>query len=215
MERREAIKSMGLAFGYSVATPTLISLLQSCKSDPKMEWIPEFFSKDEGEALVKLVDIILPKTDTPSASEVQVHLFLDSFISKILPQEQKDLVRMNTDKFFDKARKAAGKETIGELEATDLENTLGEVLDVSKEEGDAYMEAMGEYIEGLEIGETPLLDDSAASFSFASQLREMSIWAYKTSEYVGEKVLAYLPLPGPYVPCGNVNELSGGKAWSI
>jgi len=43
----------------------------------------------------------------------------------------------------------------------------------------------------------------------------MTIWGYKTSEYIGEEVLAYLPVPGSYVACGDVQELSGGKAWSI
>ena len=215
MDRRAALKNMSLAFGYSVATPTLVSLLQSCQSEPKMEWTPEFFTKEEGEVLINLVDIILPKTDTPSASEVQVHLFIDRFIAEILPQEEKDIVRMNTDKFMEIARTEAEKESLAELETADWEAALAKTLDVTKEQEDAYMEAMGEFYEGLAIGETPLLDDNVARYSFASQLRQMTIWSYKTSEYVGEKVLAYLPVPGPYVPCGDLNELSGGKAWSI
>lgn len=215
MDRRAALKNMGMAFGYSVATPTLISLLQSCQSEPKMEWTPEFFSKEEGNALIKLVDIILPKTDTPSASEVQVHLFIDRFISEILPQEQKDLVRMNAEKFMEMARNNAGKESLADLEEADLEAALAKTLDITKEQEEGYKEAMDEYFEGVAIGETPMLDEDAANFSFASQLREMTIWAYKTSEYVGEKVLAYLPVPGPYVPCASVEELTGGKDWSI
>ena len=43
----------------------------------------------------------------------------------------------------------------------------------------------------------------------------MTIWGYKTSAYVGEKVLSYLPLPGEYIGCGDVETLSGGKAWSL
>lgn len=215
MDRRAALKNMGMAMGYSVATPTLISLLQSCQSEPKMDWTPEFFSSDEGSALMKLVDIILPKTDTPSASEVQVHLFIDRFIAQILPDDQKEIVRMNAGRFFEMAIADSGQESIADLEAEDLEKTLAKVLDVTKEQEENYMEAMGEFYEGLDIGETPVLADDVATYSFATQLREMTIWAYKTSEHVGEKVLAYLPVPGPYVPCGDVDELSGGKAWSI
>ena len=83
MDRRKALKNMGLALGYSVATPTLIGMVQSCKNDRSLEWTPVFLTPDEGEALTKLVDIILPKTDSPSASEVQVHLFIDKFICTI------------------------------------------------------------------------------------------------------------------------------------
>ncbi|MGB3149984.1 MAG: gluconate 2-dehydrogenase subunit 3 family protein, partial [Maribacter sp.] len=64
MDRRKALKNMGLALGYTVATPTLISLMQSCKGEPAVVWTPDFFTADEGSAVTKLVDIILPKTDT-------------------------------------------------------------------------------------------------------------------------------------------------------
>ncbi len=49
MDRRKALKKIGLSFGYVVATPTVISLLQSCKNDTKnlTTWVPKFFSNDE------------------------------------------------------------------------------------------------------------------------------------------------------------------------
>ena len=42
----------------------------------------------------------------------------------------------------------------------------------------------------------------------------MSINAYKISETVGETVLAYEPVPGSYF-CGDLNELTGGRSWSL
>mgnify|MGYP007000403417 len=50
---------------------------------------------------------------------------------------------------------------------------------------------------------------------FVFQLRSMTINAFKTNEYIGEKVLAYLPIPGQYNGCVDLNETTGGKAWSI
>ncbi|MBT8292258.1 MAG: gluconate 2-dehydrogenase subunit 3 family protein, partial [Eudoraea sp.] len=67
MDRRIALKNMGLALGYTVATPTLLNLVQGCKTVDTVDWTPDFFTKDQGNVLYKLVDIILPKTDTPSA----------------------------------------------------------------------------------------------------------------------------------------------------
>ncbi len=57
--------------------------------------------------------------------------------------------------------------------------------------------------------------DEVVSYSFAKNLRDMTIWGYKTSEYIGEEVLAYLPVPGEYIGCGDLNELTGGKDWSL
>ena len=45
MDRRKALKNMGLALGYTVATPTLISIVQSCKNEKVLEWKPDFFTK--------------------------------------------------------------------------------------------------------------------------------------------------------------------------
>lgn len=215
MDRRKALRNMGLAMGYTVATPTLISIMQSCKGETVLEWTPDFFTRDQGAALTKLVDIIIPKTETPSASEVQVNLFIDSFINEVVEKEEQDFLKMTMNRFMDKALKDSGTEMPADLSAKDLEKTLAEALKVSKEERKSMFEEIETYTEALAKGETPSLDDKVSRFSFCNTLRDFTIWGYKTSEYVGEKVLEYRPLPGEYIPCGDVQELTGGKAWSL
>lgn len=215
MDRRKALKNMGMALGYTVATPTLISLMQSCQEEKDMSWTPDFLSKDQGKALTDLVDIILPKTDTPAASEVQVHLFIDKFANEVMTKEEQDFFRMTMEHFMERAIAHSDKETLGELEAADLENILAESLDYSKDEEVAMYETITSYQAATSEGKAVTMDDKIARFAFANNLRGLVIWAYKTSEYVGEKVLAYLPVPGEYVPCGDLTELTQGKAWSL
>jgi SpoVK/Ycf46/Vps4 family AAA+-type ATPase len=215
MDRRKALKNMGLAMGYSVATPTLISLMQSCKNEVALEWTPDFFSQDEGAALTKLVDIILPKTDTPSASEVQVHIFIDRFVDQVAEKEEQDFTKMTMGRFLDEALQNSGKEKAGDLTSEDLEPVLAEALKVTKADEMKNLEAIQQYNEAMAEGKEASLDDSISRFAFANNLRDMTIWGYKTSEYVGEQVLEYLPVPGEYIGCGDVQELTGGKAWSI
>ena len=215
MDRRIALKNMGLALGYVVATPTLLSIVQSCKNEQVLDWTPDFFTKEQGGVITHLVDIILPKTDTPSATEVQVNLFIDRFADQVMEKEQQDFVKMITGKFIDKALKDSGKENAADLDAADLEPTLSAALKISKEQVEANQEAIAEFMEAAAKGETASLEDSAAIYAFASNLRDMTIWGYKASEYVGEKVLAYLPVPGVNIACGDVDELTGGKAWSL
>ncbi len=214
MDRRKALKNMGLAMGYTVATPTLISLMQSCKEETVLEWTPDFFAKEQGAALTKLVDIILPKTDTPSASEVQVNLFIDRFANEAMDKEQQDFLKMTMDRFLNRATKEGGKENSAGLTAEDLEKTLAATLKLTKEDQKRKLKAIEAYQEAIKKGETPTLDDAVARFAFANNLRGVTIWGYKTSEYVGEEVLEYLPVPGEYIPCGDLEELTGGKAWT-
>ena len=49
---------------------------------------------------------------------------------------------------------------------------------------------------------------------FLNQLKLMTINAYKNSEFVGENILAYDPIPNTYY-CGDLQELTGGKSWSL
>ena len=215
MDRRKALRNMGLSLGYVVATPTLISLVQSCKEEQVLEWSPDFFSKDQGSVLTHLVDIILPKTDTPSASEVQVHIFIDRFANEVMEKEQQDFVKMAMGKFLDKALKDAGKENADDLTPEDLEPVLASALKVTKEDEVKYIDMINTYNEAVAKGEPSQLDDTVSRFAFANNLRGMTIWGYKTSEYVGEEVLAYLPVPGEYIACEDVETLTGGKDWSI
>lgn len=215
MDRRKALRNMGLSLGYVVATPTLLSLVQSCKQDAELVWTPDFLSKEEGDVLTTLVDIILPKTDTPSASEVQVHLFIDRFANEIMQKEQKDLFKMSMGKFMDKALADSGKKNVGDLKEEDLEPVLANALSTTKEDQAKHFTLISKYTEAVREGKPTTLDDEVSRFAFANNLRGLTILSYKTSEYIGENVLAYLPVPGEYIGCGDLETLTGGKAWSL
>ena len=238
MDRRIALKNIGLSFGYVVATPTLISIVQSCNTTPGEEWTPDFFTMEEGVILIQLVDIIIPKTDTPSASELNVHVFIDKFVDQVMYSEKaylsylvetgkevdsgnmskynRGFMRMTLDKFTDKAIKNSGKEAIVDLTPEDLESVLASSLKMSKEQEDLNNDDIERYVQDLiDNPETAVISDEIASFAFANYLREMTIWGYKSTEYVAEEVLAYLPIPGEYIACEDADKLTGGKAWSL
>jgi len=215
MDRRVALKNMGLSLGYAVAMPTLISIVQSCKDEKVLEWTPDFFTPEQGSVLTHLVDIILPKTDTPSASEVQVHLFIDRLTDQVTEKDKQDFMKMSMNKFIEKALKDSGKENAGDLEPQDLEPVLSQALKTTREDQIKNFEAIDKYNEAIANGGSIDLTDEVSRFGFSNNLRGLTIWGYKASEYVGEKMLAYLPVPGEYIGCGDLNELTGGKAWSL
>lgn len=208
---------MGLAFGYAVATPTLLGLLQSCEAKPAYaDWIPTFLDPDQGHALARTLDVILPKTDTPSATEVNVHSFIDAFLDQVMPLEDRDFVLMRMGKFFDRALKGSGKESLRDLESEDLEPLLASSLKkLDDQQERANYQAIGAYRMAKSQGKDANLDDEIAISSFATELRGLATWAYKSSEFVGEEVLAYLPIPGEYLPCEDLQSLTQGRAWSL
>lgn len=217
MKRRSAIKNIGMTFGYAIAAPTALSILQSCKEKMAYaDWVPGFFDKGTGHALAMMSDIILPKTDTPSATEMNVHVFIDEFIDKVYTLEHKEFVKLGADKFFNQLLSDSGNDTLMDLKAEDFLPLVQKYLAKrTTEKEEAHNKAIGEYFMAKENGEMAEIDDEIAKYSFATGVRDLATFGYKNSEFVGEEVLAYLPIPGGYVGCGDVDELTGGKAWSL
>ena len=216
MDRRIALKNMGLALGYAVATPSLIGMLQSCKQESGPDWTPVYFTPEEGAVIRQLADLILPKTDTPSASEVGVHTFLDRYMDEVSEPADQEMFRKQLGTFISKALSDSGKQAGDALTDEELEPVLAGALRKREKEEEAQLyETLRTYNEAVAEGKPAELDEAVSRFAFASQFRDAVIWSYKNSEYVGEEVLAYLPVPGEYIGCGDLEELTGGSAWSL
>jgi tetratricopeptide (TPR) repeat protein len=197
MDRRQALKGLGLTLGYVAATPTIFSILQSCKTETN-NWKPIFLTKDEGVVIKNLVDLILPKTDgTPGALDVNVPEFIDLYASKVYNETKKDKFKKGISEIM-KALDIPNKK-ISSLKANDYDVVLTKYLKAGK----AEKEAINNNKEDIIVLEA------------LNGLRNSSIWAYKTSQEIGENVLAYDPIPGVQKGCISVQEATGGKAWSL
>jgi hypothetical protein len=213
MDRRQAIKSIGLGAGFLVVTPTIMSLLQSCKSEP--EFNPLFISKGEGHALRRIVDLIIPSDNkVPGAVDVGVHSFIDSYWNAVVPVEQQALVKVGFGLLADKFRSTFNKE----LEAgksEEYDQLLAQYLKTSKEEQEAFDEKMGEFDVAYEQDPTAMPDPEAGVYSLLSSIRGMTIWGWKTSEEIGKNVLWYDPVPGQQKGCIPLSEAGNGKVMSL
>lgn len=195
MHRRNLIKGLGLSFGYAVATPSILSLLHSCKTEPEI-WTPKLLSVDEGIVVKNLIDIILPKTDkTLGALDVNVPEFLDLYAFKVYNQEQ-------TSEFLNGISCIMEELPITDLGVSALkteeyDTLLSKYLKINKEQRILFEEEENTVFLGL-VG-----------------LRDFSVWAYKTSEQIGKNVLAYDPIPGRQQGCVPLKEATDGKAWSL
>lgn len=195
MNRRDALKGLGLSLGYVVAAPTIVGMLQSCKTEAA-EWTPIFLSKKQGYVLKNLVDLILPKTEaTPGALDVNVPEFIDLYVSKTATEEGKAKYKEG----FDAVLEELGilSENPPSLKTEDFDNILSKYLKSNPEQQKAFTDKEKLVLKTL-VG-----------------LRGRAVWAYKTSEEIGKNVLAYDPIPGEQKGCVSLEEVTGGKAWSL
>lgn len=215
MNRRLALKNLGLSLGYVVAAPTLIGIVQSCKNNKGDAFAPEFFSQEEGNILVILMDIILPKTDSPSASEANVHMFVDQYINVSNTTEEKALFKAKMANFLSLAKNSAGKEVTTDVTTEELEKALASCLKLSEEQIEQQDVVMKNYNSAIANGEVAELDLNSGAIAFAHELRGWTIMGYKVTEDIAKNFLAFDPIPGKYVPCGTTEEFTGGKAWAL
>ena len=198
MKRREALKNLGLATGFVVASPSIISLLQSCTAEANT-WTPVFLSVEEGVVLTNLVDIILPKTDIPSATEVNVPQFIDKYVHEVLDDESQAQIKTAFGAIISILKHNA-EDKIEKVTENDYKALLDNHM-LLENEVDSEREA------------NPDSKDMTKS-EFLNNVKWMTINAYKTTQEIGENVLAYDPVPGAYF-CGDLQELTGGKSWSL
>lgn len=190
MKRRAILKYTALATGAALATPLMTTLLSGCQTDAvetNSGYQPQFFNKDEFGILKKLVDLILPKTDSPAASEVGVQNIIDTMVGTVYQKEEK----ISYQKGF--------KDLLAYLNGgqSDIKN-LGDKLSL-----DALQKINDSTDEKLK----------AVKDSFL-HLKQQTVAYYLSTEEIGKNYLNYLPVPGEYQACIQLADV-GGKAWAL
>ncbi|MEC3905663.1 gluconate 2-dehydrogenase subunit 3 family protein [Tamlana sp. 2201CG12-4] len=195
MKRREALKNIGLGLGYTATLPSAFSILQSCKTETK-KWQPIFFTTNEGIVIQNIVDLILPTTkSSPGALDVNVPEFIDLYAHKVYNEEDAKKYRKGIQNIVQEL--LLSKTDARDIKREDYELFLNKYLRADKETQKQYKHNKDQTYKAL------------------INLREQSIWAYKTSEEIGENVLAYDPIPSTQKGCISLDEATGGKAWSL
>jgi glucoside 3-dehydrogenase (cytochrome c) hitch-hiker subunit len=197
MNRREIIKYAALATGAAISTPLLTSLLSGCQTDivdNAEDYSPLSFSKEEFALLKNLVDVILPKTDSPSATGVGVHRMIDHMVSKVYNKEDQTAYQERFKKLVSHLAGTSGEETpdLNKLLQLDPSQKLALLKKIDSSEEEALKDIRKAYLD----------------------LKQQTVAYYLTTEEIAKNYLTYLPVPGNYEPCISV-EAAGGKAWAI
>ena len=98
VSRRKALKNTISYFGLGLISPTLVSgVLSGCKIDNSKEWVPKKIDMSNLNYIIEWIDIIIPETDTPSASKALVHRFIDQMIEGFLSKIEIHIIDAGID----------------------------------------------------------------------------------------------------------------------
>jgi len=188
MNRRKILRLTATMTGAAVAAPIISTLLTSCNFEPVDPFKPAYFTEDEYGIIKQIADLILPKTDSPSASEVGAPQMIDHMVGTVYNAEDK---AKHKEKFTALLQFLNGKEN----ESPFLDKSEDEQFKIIKtiEDGKVEIEPVKEaYLE----------------------IRQQTVAYYLSSKEISTKYLNFLPVPGEYEACITL-EQAGGKAWAI
>lgn len=197
MNRREVLKYVSWVTGAAIATPILGGLLSGCQADAaaKVEnYIPRFLNKNEFSLIENLVDIILPKTDSPAGTEVGVHKMIDHMIFNTYKAEDQQAYRKGLQSLARYLSKTAEDAEMDWTALVQLDNGQKETLLNQLQKSDE---------ENIQVSKSAFMS-----------IKQQSIAYYLSTEEIGTKFLNYLPVPGAYEACISLEE-AGGKAWAL
>jgi hypothetical protein len=157
MNRREILKYVAFATGAAISTPLITSILSGCNAPVtknEEEYVLHFFSPAEFSELKALIDLILPRTDSPSAMEVGVHQIIDTMVGTVYKEEEKAVYRKKFDALMAHLNQGSGEklsllQNLEQSKNGDLENVREAYFDL-KQQTIAY------YLSTEEIGKNYL-----------------------------------------------------------
>lgn len=205
MERREALKNLGFGSMALFTSTALFGALQGCSSSPEVNWAPVYLSPTQAAQLEQICEGILPKTDTPGATDAGVANHLDQALSVIYKNREADFFKKGMAVFVDR---------FGDNSDTKFDKANTEQI----------TDAINDYFKKYKADET-ILKEYRASFNadgaksddfletyFVTNVVDSTFWSYFTSELVGKEVMRYDPIPGKYEGC--IPYSKGDKSWS-
>lgn len=194
MNRRQILKYATTLTGTALCAPLTSAMLVGCSEKAtSTDSIPStlagkqpaFFSQDAFQLLTKIMDTILPKTDSPAASEVEVNFIMDNMLNKIFDKNYQS----NFLKKFAVLQNYLEKEGYSSVSP---EKQVNIIKTIENTPNDQRTEAYWSYID----------------------IKQQTVSYYLLTEEVAENHLNYLPIPGEWKPCISLEEV-GGKKWAI
>lgn len=178
IDRREAIRRAALLAGVVVSPGWLAAVEARPLAQAQTQAQPKYLTPAQFALVTAIAERILPRTDTPGATDVGVPAFIDLLYGEFMTDAERTLLTSGLAD-VETAATAAHKAPFAGL-APDRQDVL--LREIAKAE------------EGRDAG-------------FFRQMRAVTVLGYFTSEPVGRNVLHYDPIPGRYESCVPIDEV--------
>lgn len=189
MNRREWLKCMS-ALALSAAGAPLLAVFDAHAAALKPAAGPRFFTEPQGELITAVVDIIIPRTDTPGAVDAGVPRFIDQMFKDVYSKAEQARYLAAMASF-----RGASNTPFLKLDATQRKALVTRL----------HAEALAK---GRDVD-----PDSAPAFVLMT--KKLAMLGFFMSEPGCTQVLQYVAVPGGYQADVPLSKAGNGRAWAV
>lgn len=216
--RRNVLKFIGLGSITTAIAPAV--LLQACKeaASTAQAYSYSTLNATQAAAVKAIQDAIIPRTDTPSASDVGSVEFLDTYMTHAFKEEDRARMLHQLDRFTEKLKEAHDVDPANASDEHLIEMMEAYFVNYAAPEEELEMEIEGNKIDNDTRGAAEAIvykDDATEINDMLKSIRRVTLESYFQSEKIATEVLNYLPVPGPYIGQMPMSDLPNGMNWSL
>lgn len=184
LTRRKAMQGAASLIGGTLAVAQFGPLASRVALAQAENSSPLFFDQVQFSIVQRVVDLIIPETDTPGAHAAGVHHFIDLMLAEWASPERQ-------------VRYQQGLQMINERARADAANDFAST-------------SAGEQLRVLQALDREAHIDDAPD-TFFREFKKLVLFGYYSSEAGATVELRFAPLPGDYEPCVPIEDPQ--RAW--
>lgn len=188
MDRRQAIRLLATAAGIPFLTADLFAELRVARAALSPSGPLHTLNDAQNTTVVTMAEIILPKTDTPGATEARVSEFIDLILTEWYSEEDRARFLRGLAMVDAEANKAFGKA---------FNDCNGEQQTAIVKQFDQEMVASASPTENVHAAH----EDATEQGQFFHMMKQLTLTGYFTSEAGAKQALHFQMIPGHYQGC--------------
>ncbi len=192
INRREALKQVAFLMGGTLSAYSILGIekgycAQASSSAPAHTSV---FSGSQLQLVSRVAEVIIPRTDTPGATDVGVPAFIDLMLAEVYAKADRD-------------RYLAG---------------LAEFAAAAEPQGPSGLAAVVRKFHAAAVADErrrPRGEDEHPRRPFILETKELTLLGFFTSQVGATQVLQYAAVPGSWHACIPLAQAGNGKSWAV
>jgi len=197
MNRREALQRVAWLMGGTISASAILAVRDGYSATEPTDVKFSFLTAPQAGVVSAVAEIMIPRTDTPGATDVGVPQFIDRVLKDVYAAE-------------DRNRYCAGLAT---FDAAAQQEYGGKFVTLKESQQVALVRKFHDAAVSAERAVDP--PRGPLQRPFILMTKELTLLGFFTSKSGATQVLQYKAIPGAYHGCLPLAEAGNGKTWAV